>query len=61
MTDVQPLRGAMTARRSIAALSKDEHAAAFYQRFGFVPLPSNPPRLFLPLETLLHVAMLTGR
>jgi GNAT superfamily N-acetyltransferase len=41
--------------------AKNEHAAAFYQRFGFVPLPSNPRRLFLPLETLLRVAALTGR
>jgi GNAT superfamily N-acetyltransferase len=35
--------------------AKDDRAAAFYQNFGFVPLPSNPHRLFLPLDTLLRV------
>jgi GNAT superfamily N-acetyltransferase len=36
--------------------AKDDAAAAFYRKFGFVPLASNPHRLFLPLETLLEVA-----
>jgi GNAT superfamily N-acetyltransferase len=35
--------------------AKDDIAAAFYRKFGFVPLPSNPHRLFLPLGTLLQV------
>jgi hypothetical protein len=55
---------ALSTQLGIAGLfvdAKDEHAAAFYQRFGFVSLPSNPRRLFLPLETLLRVAALTGR
>lgn len=36
--------------------AKDDRAAAFYRTFGFVPLPSNPRRLFLPLNTLLSIA-----
>lgn len=40
--------------------AKDDQAAAFYRKFGFVPLPSNPHRLFLPLSTLLSVASASG-
>lgn len=40
--------------------AKDDQAAAFYRKFGFVPLPSNPNRLFLPLSTLLSVASASG-
>ncbi len=32
--------------------AKDEAAKAFYEHFGFVPLPDNPLQLFLPLATL---------
>ena len=32
--------------------AKDEEAAEFYQKFGFVPLPSQPLTLFLPIETV---------
>ena len=31
--------------------AKDEAAAEFYRRFGFVPFPSRPSRLFLPTAT----------
>ena len=31
--------------------AKDNAAKAYYQRFGFVPLPENPLQLFLPLQT----------
>lgn len=31
--------------------AKDEKASAFYQTFGFQPLPLHPLRLFLPLAT----------
>jgi GNAT superfamily N-acetyltransferase len=30
----------------------DEKAAAFYSQFGFIPLPSQPLKLFLPLDTV---------
>jgi GNAT superfamily N-acetyltransferase len=53
-------RVALTATQiGIAGLfvdAKDDQAAAFYRKFGFVPLPSNACRLFLPLSTLLNVA-----
>lgn len=32
--------------------AKDEPAAAFYRKHGFVPLVSDPLRLFLPLATI---------
>ena len=32
--------------------AKDEPAAAFYRKFGFVPLVSEPLRLFLPLASI---------
>jgi len=32
--------------------AKDEKAKAFYEHFGFVPLPSNELALFLPVATI---------
>jgi predicted N-acetyltransferase YhbS len=32
--------------------AKDAAAGAYYELFGFVPLPENPLQLFLPLATL---------
>lgn len=32
--------------------AKDEQAAAYYRKFGFLPLVSNPQRLFLPLASI---------
>ena len=32
--------------------AKDNQAKAYYERFGFVPLPESPLLLFLPLETI---------
>jgi GNAT superfamily N-acetyltransferase len=32
--------------------AKDEDAKRFYEGFGFVPLPSNPLQLFLPVKTI---------
>ena len=32
--------------------AKDEAAKAYYERYGFVPLPDNALQLFLPLQTL---------
>jgi ribosomal protein S18 acetylase RimI-like enzyme len=35
--------------------AKDEHASAFYRRYGFVPYASNPLILFLPLSTAVRL------
>jgi GNAT superfamily N-acetyltransferase len=35
--------------------AKDERSEAFYRKYGFVPLATNPHRLFLPLKTLLQI------
>jgi len=32
--------------------AKDDNAASFYKRFGFIPLPDSPYELFLPLPTI---------
>ncbi len=32
--------------------AKDEAAKAYYEGFGFIPLPSNPLQLFLPLDSI---------
>ena len=32
--------------------AKDSAAKAYYERYGFVPLPDNPLQLFLPLQTV---------
>jgi GNAT superfamily N-acetyltransferase len=30
----------------------NDRAARFYRQFGFIPLPSNPLKLFLPMDTV---------
>lgn len=37
---------------AITIEAKDEPAAAFYRKFGFIDFPDNPLRLFLPLDTV---------
>ncbi len=32
--------------------AKDEAASRYYRRFGFIPLPDDPHKLFMPLTTL---------
>jgi GNAT superfamily N-acetyltransferase len=32
--------------------AKDQAAAAFYRKFGFIPLPNDARRLFLPMATI---------
>lgn len=32
--------------------AKNQSAKAFYEQFGFIPLPDNPLELFLPIDTL---------
>ncbi len=36
--------------------AKDETASGYYRRFGFIPLPDDPQKLFLPLATLRAAA-----
>lgn len=38
--------------RAVMVHAKDEAAKAFYQRFGFVPAPSDPFRLFLLMKDI---------
>jgi GNAT superfamily N-acetyltransferase len=35
----------------------NNQAAEFYQQFGFIPLPSQPLKLFLPMESMPHSSM----
>jgi ribosomal protein S18 acetylase RimI-like enzyme len=35
--------------------AKDQHAANFYLRHGFIAFPSTPLRLFLPLATVKNL------
>jgi hypothetical protein len=41
--------------------AKDAAARAYYERFGFVPLPDNPLHLFLPLSTIQEALRAAGR
>ena len=54
---VHALQNSLAAAAQIAAIAvvvdaKDEAAAAFYRRFGFIALQAEPARLFLPLKTV---------
>ena len=35
--------------------AKDAAASRYYRRFGFIPLPDDPHKLFMPLATLRQV------
>ena len=35
--------------------AKDERVVDFYQRFGFIPFPDHPRRLFLPMRTIAQL------
>jgi len=37
---------------ALAIDAKDKRAAAWYERFGALPLLDDPPKLVLPLETI---------
>lgn len=43
---------------AVVADAKDEAAAAFYRKFGFIQLGSDPNRVFLPMGT---IAQLVGK
>jgi hypothetical protein len=42
---------------AIVVDAKDPSAAAFYQHFGFLPLPGHPERLMLPSTVLTKLAI----
>lgn len=51
------LKRALEHSRNVASLavvvdSKDDNATAFYRKYGFVELPGNPNRLFIPIQTV---------
>ena len=51
------LKRCLLASREIASIAvivdaKDEAAAAFYKKYGFLELPRIPTRLFLPIATI---------
>ncbi len=54
---VDALKRARQASRSVASAAvvvdaKDDSAAAFYARYGFMPFPDQPHRLFIAMKTV---------
>ena len=54
---VDSLRRLVTVSKNLGIVAyfvdaKDDNAASFYKRFGFIPLPDAPYELFLPLPTI---------
>lgn len=63
---VDALRRSLDASRTVASVAvivdaKDDAGAAFYARYGFVPLPDQPLRLFLSMKTLSSLEVARGR
>lgn len=56
---VHRVLGASTALAVYAVIvdAKSEQAQRFYERFGFVPFPRTPRRLFLPLEVFIKAGL----
>ena len=59
---IDTLRQSLIASRTVASVAvivdaKDARGSAFYVRYGFIALPDQPLRLFLPMKT---IAMLAG-
>ena len=42
---------------AIVVDAKNDRARAFYERYGFIPFPSAPRRLFLPIQTLENLGL----
>jgi GNAT superfamily N-acetyltransferase len=54
---IDALRRSMHASRTIGSVAvivdaKDDRAKGFYLHYGFIPLPEQPARLFLPMKTI---------
>jgi len=63
---IDALRRSLDASRTVASVAvivdaKDEAGAAFYARYGFVPLPDQPLRLFLSMKTLASLEVTRQR
>jgi ribosomal protein S18 acetylase RimI-like enzyme len=57
---VGALKRALEHSRNIASVAVvvdaiDEHARAFYRRYGFIDIPNRPNRLFLPMKTVTQL------
>jgi ribosomal protein S18 acetylase RimI-like enzyme len=57
---VGALKRALEHSRNIASVDVvvdaiDEHARAFYRRYGFIDIPNRPNRLFLPMKTVAQL------
>jgi GNAT superfamily N-acetyltransferase len=46
------MAGQVMAVYAVMVDALDESAAEFYRQFGFIPLPSQPLKLFLPMDTV---------
>jgi len=41
--------------QAVVVHAKDDAAAAYYRRFGFMPFPTNPLQLYLPMATVAAI------
>jgi len=53
--------GRILAVFAIVVDAKDQNASAFYQSFGFTPLPNHPKRLFLLTSVAAEAASRSAR
>ncbi len=58
---IDALRRSLTASQTVALVAvivdaKDTAGVAFYLRYGFLPFPDQPLRLFLPMKTVAQLA-----
>lgn len=57
---VDALRRSVVASRAVGSVAvivdaKDEEVAAFYLKYGFIPLSEHPLRLFLPMRAIANL------
>ena len=48
-------QSASIATYALVVDAKDNQAAAFYARYDFIPFPSNPHRLFVPVAKIAQL------
>ncbi len=63
---IDALRRSLAASRSVASVAviadaKDERGTLFYTRYGFLPFPDQPLRLFLPMKVIEALERARGR